>query len=149
MGEQIMSSEKKPLQFKFKQLLIWSAALLAGAILGSLGVGELNSFFDFIASIYTRLFKLAAVPTIALAVFTTLATLGKEKNTGKIFLYTITFTLLTTFAAALLAAGLYMTIQPGQLSSELIQQGTAAAQSQNLAPLTVYGHLLKIFPEFR
>lgn len=140
-----MSEEKRPL--KFKQLLIWSAALLTGAILGSLGIGELNSFFDFIASIYTRLFKLAAVPTIALAVFTTLATLGKEKNTGKIFLYTITFTLLTTFAAALLAAGLYITIQPGQLSTELMQQGTAAAQSQNLAPLTVYSHLLKIFPD--
>ena len=35
-----MSEEKQPL--KFKQLLIWSAALLTGAILGSLGIGELK-----------------------------------------------------------------------------------------------------------
>ena len=53
----------------------------------------------FVATVYTRLFQLLAVPTIALAIITTLASFG-SKGYGKIFGRTLTYTLLTTFAAA-------------------------------------------------
>ena len=55
-----------------KNLLLWIVALVVGAVLGLLGLGWLNSLMDFVATVYTRLFQLLAVPTIALAVITTL-----------------------------------------------------------------------------
>ena len=71
--------------FNTKQFLIWMAALVMGGVLGTLGCNWLNDFFNFIASVYTRLFKFVAVPTIALSIMTTLALLGVKKNTGRIF----------------------------------------------------------------
>ena len=90
--------------FNSKQFAIWLGAIILGSLLGTLGLNWLNDFFNFIASVYTRLFKFIAVPTIALAIMTTLALLGAKKNTGKIFLHTITYTLLTTLAASVVGA---------------------------------------------
>ena len=101
-----------------KQLYFWIAALIIGGILGMLGNGTINEMCDFVATIFTRLFQFIAVPTIALAVITTLASLGAEKNTGKIFVRTITYTLLTTFAASFVALALYIIIAPGNLPSD-------------------------------
>ena len=72
-----------------KQIIIWISALIAGAILGCLGISFLNRVFNFVAEVFTRLFQFIAVPTIALAVITTLSELGAKKNTGKIFAHTI------------------------------------------------------------
>ena len=55
-----------------KNIIIWTSALLLGAVLGWLGIEWLNNLLDFIATIYTRLFQFVAVPTIALAILTTL-----------------------------------------------------------------------------
>ena len=82
-----------------KKTLIWIGALIVGALLGLLGLGWLNTTMDFIATVYTRLFQLLAVPTIVLAVITTFATFGSQ-GSGRIFGRTLTYTLLTTFAAA-------------------------------------------------
>ena len=86
-----------------RQLIIWTAALLLGAVLGWLNNTALNELFNFVATVFTRLFQFISVPTIALAVITTLASLGAKKNTGRIFAHTITYTLLTTFSSALVA----------------------------------------------
>ena len=71
-----MENTVKKNGFNGKQFAVWMAALILGCILGTLGCTRLNSFFDFIATVYTRLLKFAAVPTIALAITTTLASLG-------------------------------------------------------------------------
>ncbi len=55
-----------------KNIIIWTSALIIGAVLGWLGIEWLNSLLDFIATIYTKLFQFVAVPTIALAILTTL-----------------------------------------------------------------------------
>ena len=107
-----MEETKKKAGFNGKQFAIWMAALVLGTILGTLGCAPLNEFFDFIAAIYTRLFKFIAVPTIALAVTTTLALLGAKKDTGRIFLHTIIYTVLTTVVAAVVGAILYKVIAP-------------------------------------
>ena len=73
-----MSDKKNNLNFNWKQLSLWLGALILGALLGALNINALNDFFNFVAGIYTRLFKFAAVPTIALAVTTTLALLGAK-----------------------------------------------------------------------
>ena len=127
-----------------KQLYFWIAALIIGGILGMLGNGTINEMCDFVATIFTRLFQFIAVPTIALAVITTLASLGAEKNTGKIFVRTITYTLLTTFAASFVALALYIIIAPGNLPSDLI--GAAAGATKKYASLSDYNHFLNVVP---
>ena len=120
--------------------------LLAGAVLGSLGNNYLNNFFDFIAAVYTRLFKFAAVPTIALAITTTLATLGAGKNSRRIFLNTMLYTVLTTVAASGAGALLYKFIAPGNLPAELVKRGQAEVPA-NLGKFSYYDHLLSVVPD--
>ena len=131
--------------FNGRQLALWITALVLGGVLGTLGCGWLNEFFNFIASVYTRLFQFVAVPTIALAVTTTLALLGARKNTGRIFLHTISYTLLTTAAAALAGLLLYKVIQPGNLPLDAIQQGNTTVP-ENLGSISYYTHILSVIP---
>ena len=117
-----MQKTEKIRAFNGKQMIIWLAALILGGALGMLNNGAINEFFNFIASAYTRLFKFVAVPTIALAVTTTLAMLGAKRDTGRIFLHTIIYTLLTTLAAAVIGAVLYVVVSPGNLPVDVIKQ---------------------------
>ena len=141
-----MSDKKSNLNFNWKQMLLWLGALILGAILGALNISALNDFFNFIASIYTKLFKFTAVPTIALAVTTTLALLGAKKNTGRIFLHTIVWTLLTTVAAAALGAILYKAAAPANLPVEQIAQSTQSG-TQAAVKFSLYNHILAVFPD--
>ena len=122
-----------------KKTLLWIAALVVGAILGILGLDLINATADFVATIYTRLFQLLAVPTIVLAVITTFATFG-SKGSGRIFGHTLTYTLLTTIAAAAIGAILYVIIAPGSL--DMIQQTSAPQQPD----VTYYDHIVSIIP---
>ena len=100
-----------------------------GAVLGLLGLGWLHDIMDFVATVYTRLFQLLAVPPIVLAVVTTFATFGSN-GSGRIFRHTLSYTLLTTFAAAAVGAVLYILIAPGNLPIEVITaEGDAVANS--------------------
>ena len=133
---------------KFKQIIIWTTALLIGALVGVYAnVPKVNEFMDFIASAYTRGFQFVAVPTVALAVLTALAGLGKGSS-GRIFRRTFTYTLLTSFIAALVGLGLYLLIQPGSIDAASIAEGAKVGMVQNLSakPLTVYGHILNAIP---
>ena len=122
-----------------KKTLLWIAALVVGAILGILGQDWINATADFVATIYTRLFQLLAVPTMVLAVITTFATFG-SKGSGRIFGHTLTYTLLTTIAAAAIGAILYVIIAPGSLDT--IQQTSAPQQPD----VTYYDHIVSIIP---
>ena len=125
-----------------KRTLIWIGALIVGALLGLLGIGWLNTVMDFIATVYTRLFQLLAVPTIVLAVITTFATFGSQ-GSGRIFGRTLTYTLLTTFAAAAVGAILFVLIAPGNLPLEALGNSTETVD----APQTSYiDHIISIIP---
>ena len=126
-----------------KKTVLWIGALLVGAVLGLLGLDWLNNLMDFLATVYTRLFQLLAVPTIVLAVITTFATFG-SKGSGKIFGHTLVYTLLTTLAAAVVGALLYVVVSPGNLPVETINQGSHAIEE---APQqTYYSHILSVIP---
>ena len=113
-----------------------------GALLGLLGLGWLNTTMDFIAAVYTRLFQLLAVPTIVLAVITTFATFGSQ-GSGRIFGRTLTYTLLTTFAAAAVGAILFVLVAPGNLPLEAISNSADYTET----PQTSYfDHLISIIP---
>ena len=114
-----------------------------GAILGLLGIAWLDEVMNFVATIYTRLFQLLAVPTIVLAVITTFATFGSN-GSGRIFGRTLTYTLLTTFAAAAVGAVLYVLITP----SSLPEGSTIAieAPSGAVGGASYSDHLLSVIP---
>ena len=104
-NEEVQAAAQKALEANKKnkqgrQFVLWMLALVVGAALGWLGIKPLNELFTFIATVFTRLFQFIAVPTIALAVITTLAQLGGKKETGRIFAHAVTYTLLTTICAA-------------------------------------------------
>ena len=128
-----------------KNIVIWIGALVLGAILGVLEIEWLNALFNFIASSFTRLFQFVAVPTIALAVITTLASLGTKNNAGKIFAHTLTYTLLTTVSAAAVGLVLYVVIAPENLPEEVVKMGSVDVP-QNLESLSYYDHILNVIP---
>ena len=111
-----------------KNLLLWIVALVVGAVLGLLGLGWLNSLMDFVATVYTRLFQLLAVPTIALAVITTLTSFGRQKDTGRIFGKTLFYTLFTTVVAAAVGLLLYVVVAPENLSLLVGEPRTTATR---------------------
>ena len=128
-----------------KQLVLWIGALVLGAILGALGIEVLDGLMNFVATVYTRLFQLLAVPTIALAVVTTLSSLGNQADTGKIFRHAIVYTLLTTIAAAAVGLILYNVVAPGNLPAAMVQSG-ASELPQNLEQTSYYDHILGVIP---
>ena len=129
-----------------KQLALWFGALLIGGFLGFLGITPLNELFNFIATVFTRLFQFIAVPTIALAVITTLAALGGQKETGRIFAHAVSYTFLTTLAAAAVGLGLYILIAPGNLPAEIVGAGASAVPMDKVGKLTYYDHILSVIP---
>lgn len=129
-----------------KQLMLWIGALIVGAGLGCLGVGWMNELFNFIATIFTRLFQFIAVPTIALAVITTLSELGTQKHTKRIFAHAVTYTLLTTITAAAVGLALYLWIAPGNIPADVIGKGAADVPLNKLGSLSYYDHFLTVVP---
>ena len=125
-----------------KRTFVWIGALVVGAILGMFGISWLDEFMSFLATVYTRLFQLLAVPTIVLAIITTLTSFG-SKGYGRIFGRTLTYTLLTTISAAAVGALLYVLIAPGNLPMEAITMGEQAVETQQ----TSYtDHIINVIP---
>ena len=137
--ESLAASSK---QKNLRKLLLWFGALILGTILGLLQIPHTANLFNFIASVFTRLFQFVAVPVIALAVITTLADLGAKRETGRIFSHAIFYTLTTTFAAAFVALMLFILIAPENVP---VAQGSANIP-ENLGKLSYYDHFLSVVP---
>ena len=125
-----------------KKTLVWLGALLAGTLLGMMNMGQLNAAADAIAAVYIRLFQLLAVPTIVLAVTTTMATMGASRDTGRIFRRMLTYTLLTTVCAAATGALLYVVVSP---QAESLQSQLPSLPSG--ADGGYFGHLISVVPD--
>ena len=80
--------------------VLYIGALILGAILGYVGNDTLNEIFNFIATVFTRLFSFVAVPVIAVSLISTLAKLSKGSKGGTIFGHTIFYILFTYIAPA-------------------------------------------------
>lgn len=103
------------MSFNRTQFMIWLGVLVAGLLLGLLRSEAVDAAANVVARIYTRLFQMLAVPTIALAVITTLASFGKDKGMGRIFSRSLVYTLTTTFLAAAVGLLFYILFKPSSL----------------------------------
>ena len=131
------------------QIIIWLAALGVGALLGCLDLSWLNSTMNFIATVFTRLFRLLAVPTIVLAVITTLASLGSSRTMKRMFGTAVSYTLMTTIAASLVGLGLYLLIAPGNVprADMAAQAATAASEMPDVKNFSYADHFLSVIPD--
>lgn len=143
LAQKVINQNKS--QNNKSQFILWMGALVVGAILGYMGIKPLNELFNFIATVYTRLFQFIAVPTIALAVITTLAALGSKKETGQIFSHAVVYTFLTTVCAAGIGLAIYLWVAPGNLPAEIVGSGMSNVP-QNLGKLSYYDHILNVIP---
>lgn len=141
-----METDTRKVSGQRRRLVLWLGALLMGALLGLCEIAWLDALMNFIAAVYTRLFQLLAVPVIVLAVITTLASLGAQSDSGKIFRHAVTYTLLTTIAAAAVGLLLYVVIAPGNMPAEIIRGGEASVP-ENLGQFTYYDHILSVVPD--
>lgn len=112
-----------------------------GAVLGLLKSDAINAVCNFIATVYTRLFQFLAVPTVALAIMTTLISFGRQKSTKSIFLHTITYTLLTTFVAALVGLVMFKVIAPESIPQHMLSSSADVATGT-----TFYDHIISVIP---
>ena len=103
-----------------RQAAIWITALLLGAGIGLLNIEWINQIMAVVAKIYTRLFQLLAIPTIAIAVIATMMKMGEEKGMGRMFIKTIRYTLLTTFLASAVGIAAYYLVSPGNLAQSFL-----------------------------
>lgn len=108
---------------RLRTAIFYIGGLVIGALIGVLNIDAVNELMGFIATVFTRLFSLVAVPVIALSLITTLAKLNHGSNGGRIFMHTVFYTLLTTILAASLAGALFVLIAP-----ENIPSGTPIAE---------------------
>ncbi|MCR5257163.1 MAG: dicarboxylate/amino acid:cation symporter [Desulfovibrio sp.] len=129
-------------QKHLRKVVLWFAAMVAGTFLGYLQVPWINELFNFIATVFTRLFQFVAVPVIALAVITTLASLGAKRETGQIFSRAVVYTLATTVAAAAVALALFVWVAPANIPAA----GGAGQIPGNLGKLSYYDHFLSVVP---
>lgn len=145
MNQKNNIDKKKTIGNQHKQMALWIGALVAGTLLGLLHYGWLNEFMTFVATVYTRLFQLVAVPTIVLAVITTLAMFGTQKDTGRILCHAVVYTLLTTIIAAAVGLVLFLIVKPGNLPAELVNAGSSEIP-QDLSGKSYYEHILQVIP---
>lgn len=132
--------------FNRTQFFVWIGVLCAGVVLGLLKIEAIDTTANIVATIYTRLFQMLAVPTIALAVVTTLASFGKDRSMGRIFGRAVVYTLLTTLAAAIVGVVLYALIKPGNLPASLLLSDNGAVP-ENLKNFSLADHFLSVVPD--
>lgn len=129
-----------------KQPIIWIGALVIGAGIGLLNIAPVNEAMSVVAKIFTRLFQLLAIPTIAVAVVATMMRLNEDKSMGRMFRKTVQYTLLTTLLASIVGVSIYYIVAPGNLSAEFLDNGDSST-AQNLSSGSYLDYLLEAVPD--
>lgn len=119
--------------------IFYLIAIVLGIVNGIWGSSATQSFADFIATMFIRLFKFVAIPIIAVSIISPLSSISKSRSSGRIFRHTIFYTLFTTILAATLAALLYEVFSPENVSASI--SGAAAAPLSSVANAGGAGYL--------
>lgn len=141
-----MTTKSKSAKGQQRQMLLWIGALVIGVVLGLPAIGWIDEVMNFIASVYTRLFQLLAVPTIVLAVITTLASLGAQSDSGRIFRTALKYTILTTVSAAAVGLLLYIIVAPGNLPEGIVGTSSELSEISEYSQMSYKEHFLSVVP---
>lgn len=109
--------------------LLYISAVLLGVAAGCLGSTEIKTLTDFVATVFTRLFKFISVPIIAVSIITTLAAFSNSAESGRIFKRTISYTLITTVLSATVAACVFLVLAPSNVAVTGSATTTTASRS--------------------
>lgn len=97
-----------------KNLGVWILiAMVIGVIVGVL-MGPSASIFAPLGSLFIQLIKMLVIPLVAISIISGAATLGDSKSAGRIGLISISYILLTTLIAVLIAIGAGELFRPGE-----------------------------------
>lgn len=139
----VKAISKIPSKSRIVTAVLYVGALILGTVLSLLENDALNTVFDFIATVFTRLFSFIAVPVIAVSLISTLAKLSRGSKGGTIFVHTLFYTLLTTILAAVLGAAIFVFVAPANVPDLSAQAADAVSKYQGLS---YFDHFISIIP---
>ncbi len=122
-------------------LVLYLIAIALGAANGVWGGEALHATADFISTLFIRIFKFVSVPIIAVSIISTLASISRQGDSGRIFRHTIFYTLFTTILAAGLAALLYEAFAPQNVTLAATAAGAASETLSSVANAGADGYL--------
>ena len=143
MRRPVMTPQQKRAQILLAACYL--VAIVLGLVNGLWGSQFWQTAGQFISDIFIRLFRFIAIPIIAVSIISTLATISRSKESGKIFRHTIFYTLLTTVLAASLAAVLFKLYAPANVALT-----SAAAQPETLANIkgqSYFSYIESVIPD--
>lgn len=143
MRRPVMTPQQKRAQILLAACYL--VAIVLGLVNGLWGSQFWQTAGQFISDIFIRLFRFIAIPIIAVSIISTLATISRSKESGKIFRHTIFYTLLTTVLAASLAAVLFVLYAPANVALT----GTASQPEAlaNIQGQSYFSYIESVIPD--
>lgn len=143
MRRPVMTPQQKRAQIRLAACYL--VAIVLGLVNGLWGSQFWQTAGQFISDIFIRLFRFIAIPIIAVSIISTLATISRSKESGKIFRHTIFYTLLTTVLAASLAAVLFVLYAPANVALT----GTASQPEAlaNIQGQSYFSYIESVIPD--
>ncbi len=135
-----MCAEHK-LNKKYNSAIIYLIAILLGIFSGMSDISILQNFGILISDIFIKIFKCISLPIIALSIIVTLSNYAAEESMQKIWQRTIFYTITTTIIAASVSCGLYLLINPENVT---LIDGNIAPPVTN--SVNYFDHLTNIIP---
>jgi len=135
--------------------------MAAGALLGWLigpdaRIGDFDPvrFFDFLGTLFINLLKMLIVPLIASSIVTSVAALGSGRDLGRLGAKTLSFYVVTTLIAVLIALAIVNAVQPGIVNGEPARHllaleanaGEVTSAVKDRASGSIFDTLLNIVP---
>ncbi len=127
---------------QFRMPLLYLLMIALGIWSGCSDVAFFQSLGAFISNVFIRIFKCVSLPIIALSIIVTLAHYKSDGLMRGVWQKTLTYTLSTTFIAALISSFLYRIIAP-QSVTHLVST-TVVLPSNSL---TYWDHVAHLLPE--
>ena len=143
MRRPVMTPQQKRAQILLAACYL--VAIVLGLVNGLWGSQFWQTAGQFISDIFIRLFRFIAIPIIAVSIISTLATISRSKESGKIFRHTIFYTLFTTVLAASLAAVLFVLYAPANVALT----GTASQPEAlaNIQGQSYFSYIESVIPD--
>jgi proton glutamate symport protein len=111
-------------------------------------------FFEFLGTLFINLLKMLIVPLIASSIVTSVAALGSGRDLGRLGFKTLSFYVITTLIAVLIALAIINVVQPGIVGGEPARHllaleanaGEVTSAVKDRASGSVFDTLLNIVP---